>query len=424
MRTFLTTLALVAAIAFAGSSLAYACDDCPCEKGAANADAKVTATKSPVHSMMKWVASQVAPKAECGCPSSAEGEKAWRAWYAAEGGALADLRTAMKKDGWTADRTIGFFKAMAASKSCGSCDKSKAAKTTGVAAPTGDAGTTGDAKGSCCGGCDKAKGKGCCGGCNKAKASGAAAPTGDAGATGDAKSDCCGGCDKAKGCCGGCNKNKASGAAAPTGDAGATGDAKSDCCGGCDKAKGCCGGCNKNKAAGAAAPTGDAGATGDAKAGNCCGGCDKAKAKTMTTATKTPIHSMMKWVGSHVAPELDCACPATEKGEMAWRAWYAAKDAPLADLRAAMIKDGWTAKRTITFFKNMAAQKDCGSCDKGKDCGGCDKAKGAAAPTGDAGTTGDSAKCPCTGKPMKDCGGCDKAKCPCGKKDKAATPNG
>ena len=114
MRTFLTTLALVAAIAFAGSSLAYACDDCPCEKGAANADAKVTATKSPVHSMMKWVASQVAPKAECGCPSSAEGEKAWRAWYAAEGGALADLRTAMKKDGWTADRTIGALAAGAA----------------------------------------------------------------------------------------------------------------------------------------------------------------------------------------------------------------------------------------------------------------------------------------------------------------------
>ena len=135
---------------------------------------------------------------------------------------------------------------------------------------------------------------------------------------------------------------------------------------------------------------------------------------------------MMKWVGSQVAPDLDCACPSTEKGEMAWRAWYAAKDARLGGLRAAMVKDGWTADRTVAFFKAMASKKDCGSCDK--DCGGCDKAgsekaktktTGAAAPTGDAGTKGDSGKCPCTGKPIEDCGGCGKAKCPCGKKDKA-----
>ncbi len=400
MRTFLTTLAFLAAFGLMTAGVAYAGEDCCCDKAKAKTGA--TATKTPIHSMMKWVSSQVAPELECGCPTTEAGEKAWRTWYAAKGGALADLRAAMIKDGWNADRTIGFFKAMAAQKSCGSCDKS--ATTSGAAAPTGDAGATGDAKGKDCSGCcDKNKDcSGCCGD--------------------KAKSKCCGGCDKSK---------KASGAAAPTGDAGTTGDAKGKDCSGCcgDKAKSkCCGGCDKSKkASGAAAPTGDAGATGDAQGGcdggktcDCCGGCDKNKAKTVSTATKSPIHTMMKWVGSQVAPDLDCACPAKEKGEMAWRAWFVAKDAPLSGLRAAMVKDGWNADRTVAFFKAMGAKKSCSDCNK--DCSGCDKssAKGAAAPTGDAGTTGDS-KCPCTGKPMKDCNGCGKSTCPCGKKEKAAS---
>ena len=245
MRNLIVASILGLALVTAG--VAYAGDDVPAKMPEAKTEAApatpaekpATATKSPIHSMMKWVASHMVEEG-CGCPSTPEGEKAWRAWFKAENPKLASLRTALMADGWNADRTVGFFKQMAAAKAGGCCDKGNCDK----------------------GNCDKGEcGKGCCGGCDKAK--GAAAATGDAGKTGDAASSgCCGGCDKAKskgdcgkGCCGGCDK-KAKGAAAATGDAGKTGDASDACpctgkpmkdCGGCEN-KDCP--CGKDKSAG------------------------------------------------------------------------------------------------------------------------------------------------------------------------------
>ncbi|MDJ0520720.1 MAG: hypothetical protein QNJ90_01455 [Planctomycetota bacterium] len=282
-----TIVALALGLALVAGGLAFAGEDAPVAKPAAEtktapttvAKKPETATESPIHSMMKWVAGHVSD--DCACPSTEKGEKQWRAWFASKDAKLAGLRDAMVADGWNADRTIGYFKKMMAAKSgsdCGSCDKAAS--------------------------CDKAKS---CGGCDKSKSGGAAAPTGDAGTSGaTAKSSkCCGSCDKAKDCsgggcdksksCGGCDKSKSGGASAATGDAGTTGDAsgKKSSCGGCDKAKSCdkskdCsgGGCDKSKASGASAPTGDAGTTGDAsakkKACPCtgkpmseCGGCEK-----------------------------------------------------------------------------------------------------------------------------------------------------
>jgi len=274
-----TIVALVLGLALVTAGIAWAGDDAPAAKPAAEAKTAPTtvakkadtATPSPIHSMMKWVGTHVMEGDDCACPSTAKGEAAWRTWFKADSPKLSGLRAAMLKDGWTADKTIGFFKTMAANKSCGEgcngCDKAK-----GAAADAGDAGKTGDASGAC-------NGKGCCG--KKAKgaaADGAASDTGDAGKTGDAAGGCC----KSKkdgGCC-----KKAKGAAADTGDAGKTGDAaggcckgKKDCSGGCDKKSG---GCCKNK--GAAADAGDAGKTGDAsdkcpctgKDKKDCGGCD------------------------------------------------------------------------------------------------------------------------------------------------------
>ncbi|MDF1702753.1 MAG: hypothetical protein P1V36_16515, partial [Planctomycetota bacterium] len=152
MRAFLASLTLLAVVGLMTTGLAYAGDEAPAAKSAkmpVTPETPVTATKSPIHSMMKWVAGHVAPDAECGCPSTPAGEKAWRTWFAAKDGPLADLRTAMTKDGWNADRTIGFFKAMAAQKSCSDCDGCDKAKTDGAAAPTGDAGTSGSAKSAC-----------------------------------------------------------------------------------------------------------------------------------------------------------------------------------------------------------------------------------------------------------------------------------
>src|SRR5262245_21403673 len=123
-------------------------------------------------------------------------------------------------------------------------------------------------------------------------------------------------------------------------------------------------------------------------------------AEAPKTKTNAPIWSMMSWVGKQVAPDLECACPSTEAGEKAWRAWYAGgKDVPLAALRDRMVEDGWTADAFVTFFKEMAAKKAAGAgCDCGdKKTGGCDcKGEGA------------------EGHPC--CPGCK------GKKDGAATP--
>ncbi len=301
-----TIVALTLGLVLVVGGLAIAGEDAPATQPAAEtktapttaAKKMETATPSPMHSILKWVGAHVAD--DCGCPSTAKGEKQWRTWFSAKDAKLAGLRDALVADGWNADRTIGFFKQMAAAKggSCSSCDKSKD-----------------------CGSCDKAK-------------TGAAAPTGDAGTSGatSKKAGCCGSCN------GGCDKS----------------DKPKDCSG-CDKAK-----------TGAAAPTGDAGTSGTTakKAGCNGGGCDKS-------------------------------------------------DKP----------------------------KDCSGCDKSKDCSGCDKSKscsgsgcdkskasGASAPTGDAGTTGASAKsakcgdgpCPCTGKPKSECGGCDKPACTCGKDSKTS----
>jgi len=218
-RSFFATAVLLSAVALVATGIAWAGDDAADKPAPATSEAPatapLTATPSPIHTMLKWVGSQVM-EGDAACPSTEQGEKAWRAWFAKSDGPLAGLRAAMMKDGWNADRTIGFFKQMAA-------------------AQKGD-----------CGGCDKTDGK-CCGNCDKSK--GAAAPAGDAGQAGDAASGCCkgkckdGGCDKSKCKDGGCDKAK--GAAAPAGDAGKTGDAAPKCpCTG--KPQSDCSGCGKD----------------------------------------------------------------------------------------------------------------------------------------------------------------------------------
>jgi hypothetical protein len=129
-----------------------------------------TKTGSPIHTMMFWVGSQVAPNLETPCPATPEGEKAWRGWFA--GGAdvpLAGLRDRMIADGWTADRFVSFFSKMAKSSCCEGgkeCDEE-----------CGDECCEGEAKGECCKGdpaaqaAKKAEGKGCCGKCPKGETS-------------------------------------------------------------------------------------------------------------------------------------------------------------------------------------------------------------------------------------------------------------
>ena len=134
---------------------------------AKTAEAPATKTPSPMHSLMGWIGKQVAPNLDCPCPGTAEGEKAWRTWFA--GGKdvpLASLRDRMVADGWTADKFVTFFKAAKGDcKDCkGDCAKGDCAK--------------GDCKGDCAkkDGCcegkgERADGKGCCGKCKeKAKA--------------------------------------------------------------------------------------------------------------------------------------------------------------------------------------------------------------------------------------------------------------
>ncbi len=151
------------------------------------------------------------------------------------------------------------------------------------------------------------------------------------------------------------------------------------------------------------------------------------------TATETPACSMMKWAFAEIA-KTPGAKPECMKSTMT--AWFAGgKDVPLAGMRNALVKDGWTADTTVAFFKAEMAKRsgDCSGCDKsecgdkadcegGDCCGGCDKdaaakpkpadgapaAAGDAAPAGDAGPSSECGSC---------CGGCDKkAK----KKEKAA----
>ena len=196
---------LVAVFALAiGLNAAIAGEEAPAKVKPAEtkeAPAKATKSESPIHTMMKWVAKQVTNGGECAdcCPSTEKGEAAWRAWFAKKDAPLASLRDAMVADGWNADRTVGFFKKMAAAKKCGEgCECEGCEK--GAAGPAADKAKSGGEKG-CCGGCDKAKAK-----------DGAAGPAAD-----KAKSGC------EKGCCGGCDKEK--GAAGPAADE----KAKSDC---------------------------------------------------------------------------------------------------------------------------------------------------------------------------------------------------
>lgn len=147
-----------------------------------------TKTPSPIHSMMAWLGKQVAPNLECGCPSTAEGEKAWRTWFA--GGKdvpAAGVRDALIADGWTADRFVSFFQAMAKANA-GSCEGGKCADGKCADGKCADGKCAGGkcADGKCADGSKCADGK-----CAEGKCNG--------GACGEKKDGCCGGCkDKAK----------------------------------------------------------------------------------------------------------------------------------------------------------------------------------------------------------------------------------
>ena len=188
VRTLLLGAALVAGVAFGFSSSLFAEDGAPAAPTATPAHAATpapaveapkpaevakpeTKTPSPMHSLMGWVAKQVAPTLECACPSTPEGAKAWRTWF--EGGKdvpLASLRDALVADGWNADRTIGFFQEMAskmkasgdgAGKCEGKCDGAGKGECAGMCDCAG--------MGDCAGMCDGA-GKGdCAGKCGGAK---------------------------------------------------------------------------------------------------------------------------------------------------------------------------------------------------------------------------------------------------------------
>ena len=145
------------------------------------------------------------------------------------------------------------------------------------------------------------------------------------------------------------------------------------------------------------------------------------KAADAAPATKTPspMQTVMKWVAQQVTGATECSdcCPSTEKGEAAWRAWFAKTDGPLAGLRTALMADGWNADTTVAFAKKMVAAKGCcgskdGTCDKGCECKSCkDGAAGPAADNAEGGS--------CCGK-CKEGGECD-AGCKC-KKEGAAGP--
>jgi hypothetical protein len=163
-RLFAVAAALAVG-ALAWNGIARAGDDVPSAPAAGKAapaptTEAVTKTPSPIHTMLGWVGKQVAPDLACGCPAKPEGEKAYRAWFAAGKDApLAGLRDALIADGWTADRFVAHFKDMAAKKGC-------------------DGGSCGDkAAGGCCEGKgERADGKPCCGGCKGKKAEEPATP--------------------------------------------------------------------------------------------------------------------------------------------------------------------------------------------------------------------------------------------------------
>ncbi len=167
-RNLFAALALIAAGTFSFVSIARAGEE-PAKPAAEAPKAEApkteapkteqpaTKTPSPLHSLMGFVAKQVAPNLDCPCPAKAEGEKAWRSWFA--GGKdvpMAALRDQLVADGWTADAFVGFFKAMAAKQSgkdCGGCKD----------CPEG---CKDGAKGGCCEGKgERADGKPCCGKC-------------------------------------------------------------------------------------------------------------------------------------------------------------------------------------------------------------------------------------------------------------------
>lgn len=106
----------------------------------------------------------------------------------------------------------------------------------------------------------------------------------------------------------------------------------------------------------------------------------KTETKVEAPATKTPapMWSVMMWIGKQVAPNLECACPATAEGEKAWRTWFSGgKDVALAPLRDQLVADGWTADRFVTFFQDMVKKQGAGKCDCAKgECAKGDCAKG------------------------------------------------
>ena len=170
-------LAAVAVGAFAFNQVATAGEEAPATKPAEapkaeapktetpKAEAPATKTPTPVHSLLFWVAKQVAPTLECPCAATPEGEKAWRTWFA--GGkdvALAPLRDQLVADGWTADKFVTFFQEKAKASRQGDCAKGDCAK--------GDCakGDCAKSKDGCCQGKgERGDGKPCCGGCNKDK---------------------------------------------------------------------------------------------------------------------------------------------------------------------------------------------------------------------------------------------------------------
>jgi hypothetical protein len=149
------------------------------------------------------------------------------------------------------------------------------------------------------------------------------------------------------------------------------------------------------------------------------------------TKTETPFHSILMYVGSQVCGG-ECQCASTPEGSAKWAAWFDAKDAVMPGLKAALIADGWTKERFISFFATMAKASGscsegcdcekceskgecCGKCKSGEECDkGCECPNKAKAPAGDASGSASDASGDC---PKGCCNGC--------KKDKAdAAPTG
>jgi hypothetical protein len=59
--------------------------------------------------MLVWVGKQVAPDLACGCPAKAEGEKAYRAWFAAGKDARSPACATSYRRRLTADRFVTHF---------------------------------------------------------------------------------------------------------------------------------------------------------------------------------------------------------------------------------------------------------------------------------------------------------------------------